>query len=178
MVFPVIHYSRFPTVVMHYYQHRFHRIEEYLHQRSPYLLVQAVLAIDASGIVTQTVISGAEFFMPGHFPGAPIVPGAMLQEMTTQSAGILIAAEYNPMMVYNTADPFANEYALGVLVKIRRARFRGFARPGDTLTINVILEENVSDVFDFSAQVSVDGKAIMRNAFQLANIPSRTLQGR
>ena len=107
----------------------------------------------------------------------PIFPGALMQELTTQSAGILIAAEYNPMKEYDTADPFFNEYALGVLVKVKQARYKGFARPGDTLIATVVLNDQVSDVFDFSATIAVDGQKIMRIGFQLMNIRSQMLQG-
>ena len=101
----------------------------------------------------------------------------MMQEMTTQSAGILIAARYNPMKEYNTHDPFFNEYALGVLVKVKQARFRGFARPGDELKIKVKLNQQVGQMFDFSATVSVGDSTIMRNSVQLTNILSGKLQG-
>ena len=100
-----------------------------------------------------------------------------MQEMSTQSAGILIAARYNPMEVYNTHDPFFNEYALGVLVKIKSSRFRGFARPGDKLEAAITLDEKLDSVFDFSGKISANGKTIMQNRFQLTNIPSKTLQG-
>ncbi len=107
-----------------------------------------------------------------------ILPGAMMQELTTQSAGILIAARYNPMQTYNTHDPFFNEYALGLLVKITHARYRRLARPGDTLRVHVQLLEHLSNVFDFSASVTVDDHTIMRNGFQLMNVKSRVLQAR
>ena len=100
-----------------------------------------------------------------------------MQEMTTQSAGILIAARYNPMEQYNTHDPSFNEFALGVLVKVKHARFRGFARPGDQLEIKVSLNQHVGQMFDFSATVSVGDSTIMRNSFQLTNILSGKLQG-
>jgi 3-hydroxyacyl-[acyl-carrier-protein] dehydratase len=101
-----------------------------------------------------------------------------MQELTTQSAGILIAAEHNPIEDYDTSDPFHNEFALGVLVKVNSARYKGFARPGDVLTVRVSLNEKVSQVFDFSAMIYVDGKVIMRNSFQLMNIRSSVLQGK
>ena len=97
--------------------------------------------------------------------------------MTTQSAGILIAARYNPMEKYDTHDPFFNEYALGVLRRVRSSKFRSFARPGDTLNITVTLLDQLSDVFEFEGQIEVDGTRIMSNRFQLANIPSAKLQG-
>jgi 3-hydroxyacyl-[acyl-carrier-protein] dehydratase len=160
-----------------YYHHEFDRVEDYLHHRSPYLLVEKVLSIEDSAIRTERIVSGEEFFMPGHFPGAPIFPGAMLQELTTQSAGILIAARYNPMQDFDTENPFHNEYALGVLVKVNRARYKGFARPGDRLVVEVTLENHLADLFDFSASIVVDEKRIMQNSFQLMNIRSRVLQG-
>ncbi len=158
-------------------QHRFDRVEGYLHHRPPYLLVEKIVSIEPTKIVTEKLFSGDEFFAKGHFPGAPIFPGAMMQELTTQSAGILIAAQYNPMREFDTNDPFFNEYALGVLVKVKQARYKGFARPGDTLSVTVVLNERVSDVFDFSATISVAGKTVMRNGFQLMNIKSTILQG-
>ena len=162
---------------MKYYKHDFDSIEDYLHHRSPYLLVQNILEISPQKIVAETKISGDEFFIAGHFPGAPILPGAMMQEMSTQAAGILIAAHYNPMEEFNTHDPFFNEWALGVLVKVNRARYRGFARPGDLLTISVELNEQVGTMFDFSATISVGEAKIMQNSFRLTNILSKTLQG-
>ena len=162
---------------MNIYQHQFDRVEDYLHHREPYLLIKEIVSVDDQQVVTSASISGDEFFIAGHFPGAPILPGAMMQEMTTQSAGILIAARYNPMEEYNTHDPFFNEYALGVLVKVKHARYRGFARPGDSLAVNVRLEERIGDVFDFACSIEVDGRKIMQNRFQLTNMLSATLQG-
>lgn len=140
-------------------------------------MVDAIQSISDSEIVTSRRVTGEEYFLQGHFPGAPVVPGAMMQEMTTQSAGILIAARYNPMPEYNTHDPHFNEYALGVLVKVEQARFKGFARPGDQLEIRVNLNERLSGIFDFRATIDVGDKIIMRNRFQLTNIESSVLTG-
>ena len=162
------------------YHHNLPSVEDYLHHRAPYLLVKSIESIEDAAIHTSTVIAGDEYFCVGHFPGAPIVPGAVMQEMTTQTAGILIAARFNPHppMKFNTHDPFYNEFALGVLVRVKGARYRGFARPGDVLNIHVQMVERLDDMFEFRGRIEVDGKTIMSNSFQLANIPSRTLQGR
>ena len=101
-----------------------------------------------------------------------------MQEMTTQSGGVLIAAEYNPMQDYNTSDPDHNEYALGVLVKVKKARIRGFARVGQPNEARVRLCETVDSLFDFAATVTADGKPIMQNQFQLTNVRSSVLTGR
>ena len=160
------------------YHHQFSKVEDYIHHRPPYLLVSAIQTIEDRSIETSSFIEGNEPYLLGHFPGAPIVPGAMMQEMTTQTAGILLAARFNPMEQFNTHDPFFNEYALGVLVRVKGARFRGFARPGQTLHTLVELTDQLGDVFEFKGTIRLDGKAIMNNSFQLANIRSATLQGR
>jgi 3-hydroxyacyl-[acyl-carrier-protein] dehydratase len=123
-------------------------------------------------------VDGDDQFIQGHFPGAPILPGAMMQEMTTQTAGILIAANYNPMEEFNTHDPHFNEYALGVLARVNWAKYRGFTRPGDDLTISVKLNEHVDTVFDFSASIKVEDRQIMQISFRLTNILSELLRAR
>ena len=160
---------------MQYYKHDLNSVEDYLHHRPPYLLVDRVVSITANEVQTEKRITGQEFFVQGHFPGAAIFPGAMMQELSTQSAGILIAAKFNPMPEFNTHDPHFNELALGVLVRVKNAKFKGFAKPGDTLVTNVKLDEHTSNVFDFRATISVQGKVIMQNMFRLANVESKLL---
>lgn len=162
-----------PTV----FRHRFDTVADYLHHRPPYLLVDAIDSIHDDSIQTSTTVPEDAFFIQGHFPGAHVLPGAIMQEMTTQSAGILIAANFNPMEEFNTHDPHFNEFALGVLVKVKFGRYRGFARPGDRLSISIQLDESFDQVFDFSGKVTSNGKTIYRNQFQLTNMRSDTLRG-
>lgn len=160
------------------FHHDFDKAEDYLHHRAPYLLVDSIVSIEESSVVTEKHISGQEFFLEGHFPGAPILPGAMMQELSTQSAGILIAARHNPMEIYNTHDPHFNEYALGVLVRVKQAKYKGFARPGDHLRVEVKLNEMISGIFDFTARITIGKKLIMQNQFQLTNVLSSILSGK
>ena len=158
-----------------FHQHSFDRIEDYLHHRPPYLLVERIVEVSAQEIKTEKTVTGNEFFLPGHFPGAPIFPGAMMQELSTQSAGILIAARYNPMEEYNTHDPRFNPYALGVLVRVSNAKYRSFAKPGDVLTVRVRLNAHTDNLFDFSATITNGERTIMQNSFRLANVESQLL---
>jgi 3-hydroxyacyl-[acyl-carrier-protein] dehydratase len=160
---------------MQFYQHNFACAEDYLHHRPPYLLVDRIVSVTEIEVVATKMITGGEYFIEGHFPGAPIFPGAMMQELSTQTAAVLIAAKYNPMRHYNTHDPSFNEFALGVLVRVKYAKYKGFARPGDTLVAHVALNEHVGNMFDFSSTISVGEKPIMRNSFRLTNIESSLL---
>lgn len=159
------------------YHHDFDTVAGYLHHRAPYLLIKSVLDLQTDSCTTTAEVSYLVALIAGHFPGAPILPGALMQEMTTQTAGVLIAGRHNPMRDYRTDDPDFNPYALGVLVKVKSARYRGFARPGDTLQIDVQLECRVDQVFDFVGQITCRGTMIMKNRFQLANIPIPLLKG-
>lgn len=159
------------------FRHDFDSVTGYLHHRAPYLLIHSVVELQSETCTSRADVSDLSQFLAGHFPGAPILPGAMMQEMTTQTAGVLIAGRHNPMAIYRTEDPEFNPYALGVLVKVKSARFRGFARPGDSLEIRVHLECRVDQVFDFAGQITCRGTTIMKNRFQLANIPTATLKG-
>jgi len=156
------------------------QLEKDLYHRSPYLLLDEVLEIIDSYIVVQKRLIGDEFFFKGHFPNAPILPGALMQEMTTQAAGILIARKYNPMgESYDTNSFDLNNPALGVLSRIKDAKFKSFARPGDLITVRAELVEKLSNAFEFKATVSKENssgtKVIMKNHFLLTNIPSSLL---
>ncbi|MBA62660.1 MAG: hypothetical protein CMJ76_09880 [Planctomycetaceae bacterium] len=160
---------------MQYYQHRFETIEEYLHHRPPYLLVEKIDSIEDREITTSKQVKPDEPWIEGHFSGAHVFPGAIMQELVTQTAGILIAANYNPMESYVTSNPRHNEYALGVLVKVDSARYRGFARPGDRLDVKVTLNEITGNLFDFSGRIHIAEKEIMKINFRLCNIASSVI---
>lgn len=155
-------------------------LEEMLHHRRPYLIIDEVVEISKGSIRTIKKVTQDDFYASGHFPGATIVPGAVMHEMCTQSAGVLIAKYHNPMEGnYNTKDPFHNKYALGVLKKMEGAKFFHFAKPGDLLEIKVNLIDKMQDLFKFKAQICkknlVEANKIMQCRFTLCNIESNLL---
>jgi 3-hydroxyacyl-[acyl-carrier-protein] dehydratase len=72
-------------------------IEQKLHHRSPYLMIDKIIDSSTDMIRTQKIPNLNEFYLQGHFPNSPVVPGAMMQEMTTQSAGLLITLFHSPV---------------------------------------------------------------------------------
>ena len=143
-------------------------IKKRLHHRSPYLLVDEVLEHSNLMIHTKKVANLEEFFVKGHFPNAPIIPGAILQEITTQTAGLLIAEYYSPVPDYDS--DLTKGHALGVLRSVHHAKYKSFARPGHELFIKAELIQRIDNAFRFKAQISVDHKVIMLNEFTLVNI--------
>lgn len=65
-------------------------------------------------------VRGTEFFLQGHFPGNPIVPGVILCEILAQTACVLVkdAAGKGKVPLYTGMD---------------RVRFRSPVYPGDTV---------------------------------------------
>lgn len=148
-------------------------IQELLHHRSPYLLLDEVKSITKNQIHTNKFLTGDEYFFKGHFPGAPILPGAMMQEMTTQTAGILLTKYYSPVENYNSNT--TKGHAIGVLKMVNFAKYKKFARPGDQLEIKAELLDQFDNIFEFKSTITINKNVIMKNSFQLMNISDKHL---
>lgn len=146
-----------------------------LHHRPPYLLIDEVIEHNPRKIQAKTSPTMNDFYIQGHFPGAPIVPGAMMQEMTTQAAGLLIAEHYSPVQDYDSG--VTKGWALGVLRAIHYARYKRFARPDQRLQIEIKLVDHFENSFRFQGQIEVGGEKIMSNEFTLINISETKLKG-
>ncbi len=147
-------------------------VKKLLHHRDPYLMVDRVIEISPEYIHSQKDMS-SHVITGGHFPGAPIVPGAMLQEMCTQAAGVMISKFHAPVEDYDSEK--TKGYALGVLSEIKNAKFVGMTRPDQVIDIKVKLENKQRSRFDFTAVVFQDGESRAAISFQLVNIPSDLL---
>ena len=96
-----------------------------LPHRDDMLLVDDAQRLEDGSVVGHYTIRGDEFFLRGHFPGNPIVPGVILCEIIAQTACVLFEKEM--------------QGALALYAGIDKARFRGIVRPGDVLTLKAKL---------------------------------------
>lgn len=150
-------------------------ITKRLHHRPPYLLINKVIDHSPKSLHAQAFPKGDEFYLLGHFPNVPVVPGAMMQEMTTQAAGLLITEHFSPVPDYDS--DVTKGWALGVLRSIHKAKYKHFARPGETLEIKVKLIDQFENSFRFEGLIEVQGKKVMFNEFTLINISEDSLKG-
>ena len=95
-------------------------LKAYLPHRDSMLLLDESELIDGVAYGKKT-ITGREFFLDGHFPGHPVVPGVILCEIMGQSMCLCLPREEdgNPPLIFFTG--------------IDKARFRRAVVPGDTL---------------------------------------------
>jgi len=94
-------------------------IKRILPHREPMLLVDEAELINDTAIGRYTV-RGDEFFLQGHFPGNPVVPGVILCEMMAQSACLLIQADGGVFTPYFTG--------------LKNVKFKEKVKSGDTIT--------------------------------------------
>jgi 3-hydroxyacyl-[acyl-carrier-protein] dehydratase len=85
-------------------------------------------------------IRGDEYYLRGHLPGEPILPGVLLVEAAAQVAG-MVAQE----------DPANPRWPRLKLAALRGVKILGSVRPGQTLRI----EASITGVLDSMIQAQV-----------------------
>ncbi len=137
-----------------------------LHHRPPHLYIDSLVESSPERIMMLSCFDDETPFFQGHFPGAPIVPGSIMCEMTTQAAGLLIALHFHP-------DHREKKMAVGVLRRYHTAKFASFLRPNEKAIIKVGLIERVEELFRFKGRIErEDGSVVMFNEFTLTNLIS------
>jgi 3-hydroxyacyl-[acyl-carrier-protein] dehydratase len=86
-------------------------------------------------------IRGDEYYLRGHLPGEPILPGVLLVEAAAQVAG-MVAQE----------DPANPRWPRMKLASLRAVKILGSVRPGETLRIEAAVTGILGDMIQ--AQVS------------------------
>jgi 3-hydroxyacyl-[acyl-carrier-protein] dehydratase len=115
--------------------------------RPPFLFVDKIVEISGTKIKTTKEIKLYEPVFAGHYPGQPIMPGALICESIFQTGAILLSKMMGGL-----------SGGIPVLTRINNAKFKSIVRPGNTLDIEAELVEKLSNAYFMKGKASVAGK--------------------
>ena len=126
------------------------KIESLLPHREPMLLIDKLINIvhlkSATAIVN---VRKNSFFVQGHFPGQPVMPGVFIVEAFGQAAAALTAY---------SVDPKEYENKLVYLMGVDKARFRNPVLPDCELHLDIEAVRSHGRVWKYKGIAKVDEK--------------------
>lgn len=130
------------------------QIKEILPHREPMLLVDEAVKNEDGTVTGKYTVRGDEFFLQGHFPGNPIVPGVILCEMAAQSSCMLMA------------DSVKGKITL--YAGMNNVKFKNPVRPGDTVEFTCTHVRSIGPLHFIRAEGHTNGKMCVCGDFSFA----------
>ena len=130
-------------------------IKHFLPHREPMLLVDE-MTVNGDTANGKYTVRGDEWFVQGHFPGNPVVPGVVLCEMIGQSCAVLIGDRLLGKTPFFTG--------------MNKVKFRRTARPGDTLTLVSRITRQNGPFYISEGEALIDGQLAAQGEFSFALI--------
>ena len=126
------------------------QIRDLLPHREPMLLVDELYDIKKLQSATALVkVRKDSFFVQGHFPNEPVMPGVLIVESFGQAAASLTA---------NGLDKSTYENKLVFLMGVEKARFRNPVIPDCKLILKIEAIRSHGRVWKYKGEAFVDDK--------------------
>src|SRR5919199_2594826 len=104
-------------------------IEQILPHREPFLLIDEVVELTpGAGAAARKHVREDEWYLRGHFPGRPVMPGVLIVEALAQTGAVAVLSEEE------------NRGRLALFAGIDDVRFKRVVEPGDELELRCELE--------------------------------------
>ena len=130
------------------------QIKEIIPHREPFLLIDEIEELEPGvRAVGKKYLRPEESWFAGHFPGQAVQPGVLTIEMLAQTGAVCALSVPE------------NKGKIAFFAGIDKARFRGIARPGDTLTLEVEVTKTVHGISFCKGTASVNGKKVVTAEF-------------
>ena len=140
-------------------------IERLLPHREPMLLIDKLINIVSLKSATAIVyVRKTSFFVQGHFPDQPVMPGVFIVEAFGQAAAALTALGTDPQEYKNK---------LVYLMSVDKARFRNPVLPDCELNLDIEAIRSHGRVWKYKGVAKVNEKK-MAEAEWAATIVDRT----
>ena len=125
-------------------------IEKLLPHRKPMLLIDELLDVVKLKSATAIVnVKKDSFFVQGHFPGQPVMPGVLIVEAFGQAAAALTA---------QGIDKSVYENKLVFLMSVEKARFRNPVIPDCKLLLKIEAIRSHGRVWKYQGEAFVGDK--------------------
>jgi 3-hydroxyacyl-[acyl-carrier-protein] dehydratase len=126
------------------------QIENLLPHREPMLLIDELYDIKKLFSATAIVnVKKDSFFVKGHFPGNPVMPGVLIVESFGQAAAALTA---------HGLDKSTYENKLVFLMGVEKARFRNPVIPDCQLELKIEAIRSHGKVWKYKGEAFVENK--------------------
>jgi 3-hydroxyacyl-[acyl-carrier-protein] dehydratase len=132
-------------------------IEAILPHRDPFLLIDEVLELEPGRrVVARKHVREDEWYLAGHFPGRPVMPGVLIVEAMAQTGAVAVLAEEE------------NRGKIALFAGIDDVRFKRIVKPGDTLELACELEQARGPVGRGKARARVGDELAARGTLTFA----------
>jgi 3-hydroxyacyl-[acyl-carrier-protein] dehydratase len=132
-------------------------IEAIIPHREPFLLLDEVTVLEPGvRVVAKKTVREDEWYLSGHFPGRPIMPGVLMVEALAQAGAVGVLSEDE------------NRGKLVLFAGIDDVRFKRVVGPGDELELTCELEKVRGPVGRGKATATVAGQLAVRGTLMFA----------
>jgi 3-hydroxyacyl-[acyl-carrier-protein] dehydratase len=123
-------------------------LQRLIPHRWPFLLVDRVVQEDRERgyIRAEKAVTASEWYIGGHFPGLPIMPGVLQVEALAQTMAIYVARSEG------------HGQRIGLFAGIDECRFKRVVQPGDRMSLEVTMEKLGRRFGKGRGVASVDGE--------------------
>lgn len=132
-------------------------IEEIIPHRDPFLLLDEVVELEPGvRVVARKEVREDEWYLTGHFPDRPIMPGVLMVEALAQAGAVAVLSEEE------------NRGKLALFAGIDDVRFKRIVEPGDELELVCEIERMRGPVGRGKVRASVAGEVAVRGVLTFA----------
>ena len=116
--------------------------------REPMLLVDKAELVTETEATAEYTVTGEEYFLKGHFPGNPIVPGVILCEIMAQGSVMLFKDE---LLTH-----------LALYAGLDKVKFKRSVLPGDTVQVRSKTVTRRGPLIIVDSEATVEGQLCSR----------------
>ena len=136
-------------------------IRKLIPHREPMLLIDEIYDIKKLFSATAVVnVKKDSFFVQGHFPGNPVMPGVLILEALAQASGIL---------GFKTMNKTPEEGSIYVFAGVDKARFRKRVGPEDVIDLFSEVVNEKKGIWKFETRAEVEGQVVCSATIRCAD---------